>query len=125
MRGVLIAAAGIMITSACAAQEASAVGLRCFPERGGEALLFRLNPMDGTATFASAFGAPAGRSVVSEHEYRLIFPANEARRECRATINRHSGAAEWECGEEPFADLNPKNIFVLLRCQAEDPRPKI
>ncbi len=101
------------------------VGLRCFPERGGDALLFRLNPADGTATFASASSAPTGRSVGSEDEYRLIFPASEARRECRATINRPSGAAEWECGEEPFADLNPKNILVLLRCEAEDPSPKI
>jgi hypothetical protein len=46
-------------TTSCAAQEAS-VGLRCFPELGGDAPLFRPVTADGTAIFASAFKCANG-----------------------------------------------------------------
>jgi hypothetical protein len=49
--------------------------------------------------------------------YKL--PKTKTRYEILVRINRHSRKIEWEHGEPPFGEMNPKNVFSLGVCSQE------
>ena len=52
-----------------------------------------------------------GKVKSTAHHYFITYPATKDRYETHISINRYSGSLDWEHGDKPFGEMNPRNVF--------------
>ena len=80
---------------------------------------FVINEIGSIAKYMNLTNVLNGKLTTTENSYVLHFPKTKTRYEILVRINRYSGKIEWEHGEPPFGEMNPKNVFSLGVCSLE------
>jgi hypothetical protein len=82
---------------------------------------FVINEIGSIAKYMNLTNVLNGKLTTTENSYVLHFPKTKTktRHEILVRINRYSGKIEWEHGEPPFGEMNPKNVFSLGVCSQE------
>ena len=61
-----------------------------------------------------------GKVKSTAHHYFITYPATKDRYETHISINRYSGSLDWEHGDKPFGEMNPRNVFYNGTCKLLD-----
>ena len=80
---------------------------------------FVINKTGSIAKFMNLKNVHNGKLTTTDNSYVLHFQKTKTRSEIVVIINRYSGKIEWEHGEPPFGEMNPKNFFSLGVCSQE------